>query len=144
MADDLDDPRIRAQVVARIAPKDAGQHHDLLRDILQRETECRRAEAGEYFETLYWCAYLLFRVGDPADVELMWEAKHIDFDTSCGFDIQFLFGAGAEQTLSYLKTHGPQDLAAELQARVAAAPEDVDDLAGWSAFRCQYFYGEDD
>jgi hypothetical protein len=36
---------------------------------------------------------LLYLVGDPADVAVMWEAKHINMDTGCGFDGQFLVGA---------------------------------------------------
>jgi len=54
----------------------------------------------DYYENLYWCALLLYFVGDPADVPLMWEAKHIDMDTAFGFDTQFMFGAGVDATIA--------------------------------------------
>ncbi len=41
--------------------------------------------------------------------------RHTDFDTAAGFDVQFLLGAGAETTLTYLTGHGHADIARELQ-----------------------------
>lgn len=72
-----------------------------------------RHETGgdEFFENLYWCAFLLHLIGDPADVPMMWQAKHSDFDTAAGFDVQFLLGAGAETTLTYLTGHARADIA---------------------------------
>jgi hypothetical protein len=73
--------------------------------------EYRRTHGSdEYFENLYWCAFLLNLVGDPSDVPMMWEAKHIDFDTGAGFDVQFLLGASVEPTFDYLLHHGYDDL----------------------------------
>ncbi len=91
-----------------------------------------------YFEQLYWCALLLYLVGDPADVPLMWEAKNINMDTGSGFDVQFLVGAGVHETVSYLQAHGNDEIAAYLQQCEAA--HDFDDLPGWEQFRIEYFY----
>lgn len=89
------------------------------------------------FENLYWCAFLLYLIGDPSDVPMMWRAKHVDFDTACGFDIQFLLGAGFRPTLAYLADHGHADIVAEL----STYSELIDGLGDWEAFRRDYFYG---
>jgi hypothetical protein len=102
--------------------------------------EYRRLDrAAEYFENLYWCAYLLFCVGDPADVPMMWSAKHINFDTACGFDIQFLIGAGLDKTLEYLRGHRHEEIA---DALLTYGDELRTDLAEWISFRHGYFIGE--
>jgi hypothetical protein len=138
------DPAVRAGVLRSIRPEDASAHHDLLRLIFREEAEHRRAGGGndvddddEHFENLYWCAFLLCLVGDPADVPMMWEAKHIDFDAGCGFDVQFLTGAGFEATIAYLRRNRFESIAEEL----AAFPELREDRSEWLAHRRQYFYG---
>lgn len=137
MADELTDPAGRARVLGGIEPARAGAHHERLRAIFRAEmADRRRGGDSEFFENLYWCAFLLYRVGDPADVPMMWAAKFIDFDTSCGFDVQFLLSAGPERTLAYLSAHGHEEIA----RRLAGYPELHDDLAGWETFRRDYFY----
>jgi hypothetical protein len=109
-----------------------------VRGIFHAEIECRSADPDfepEYFEDLYWSAFLLHIIGDPSDVPLMWRAKHIDFDTGCGFDVQFMLGAGAAATLAYLNEHGHADIAEAL----SAYPELDDDLRDWVAARREYF-----
>src|SRR5262249_5596840 len=51
------------------------------------------------YEGIYDCGYLLYRLGDPADVRLLWEAKWIDMDVGTGLGAEFFAGAGVEQTL---------------------------------------------
>lgn len=137
MADELADPAARARVLGGIEPGQAGAHHERLRAIFHAETADRRAGGdSEFFENLYWCAFLLYRVGDPADVPMMWAAKFIDFDTSCGFDVQFLLGAGPERTLGHLNANGHEEIA----RRLAEYPELHDDLTEWETFRRDYFY----
>jgi hypothetical protein len=98
-----------------------------VRGIFHAEIECRSADPDfepEYFEDLYWSAFLLHIIGDPSDVPLMWRAKHIDFDTGC-----------AAATLAYLNEHGHADIAEAL----SAYPELDDDLRDWVAARREYF-----
>ena len=110
------------------------------------ESRTQRADEGpacrddeiDYYENLYWCALLFYFVGDPADVPLMWEAKHIDMDTDCGFDIQFMVGAGVDTTLKYLNERGHFEIAAYLSNMKSC--KDFDDLPGWEQFRIGYFY----
>ena len=59
---------------------------------------------------MWLAALLLYLVGDPADVPLMWEGKQINMDTGIGFDGQFLVGAGVEETIKYLEESGQKSL----------------------------------
>jgi|SRR5579859_1719486 len=144
------EPSQRRTALSQIEPArtTVGRFHDELRDIFKREMVFRGAtHTGEednlhheYCEQLYWCALLLYLVGDPADVALMWEAKHIDMDTGCGFDAQFLVGAGVEETIRYLRARGMDEIAAYLEKCKAA--KDFDDLPGWEQLRIKYFYSD--
>jgi hypothetical protein len=141
VVDQLGDPADRERLLASIDLRSVGEHHALLRRILQAEMEQRRTGGSyDFFENLYWCAFLLYLVGDPSDVPLMWDAKHLDFDTACGFDVQFLLGAGTQATLAYLTDHGHADIAREL----LAYPELNDDLQDWVTFRRGYFSSSQD
>jgi hypothetical protein len=140
VADHLSRPAAREQLLATIDPNDVRQHHAVLRDIFRREMEHRRETGGDddYFENLYCCAFLLYLVGEPSDVPMMWQAKHIDFDTGTGFDVQFLLGAGLPATLAYLTDHGHPDIARAL----SEYPELNRDLTEWESYRRDYFYGQ--
>ncbi len=70
----------------------------LLQELLIQEISARRKHSDdEFHENLYWCAFLLYQVGDVQDIELLWEAKNIDFDTACSFDVQFLVGGESKR-----------------------------------------------
>ena len=63
----------------------------------------------------------------------MWEAKNIDMDTGCGFDTQFMVGAGVDATMKYLEDQGqtgPMGLIEEMKAA-----KELDDLQEWEKFR---------
>jgi hypothetical protein len=128
----------REHLLEAIHPDAAREHHELLRALLKAEINYRAnaAEPQEYFENLYWCAFLLFCVGDPADVPALWQAKQINFDTASGLDVQTLFGAGVGPTLAWLHSHGHSGLADQLTDRASCEP----DLAGWRADKERYFY----
>jgi hypothetical protein len=89
---------------------------------------------------LHWCAFLLWRVGDLRDVILLWRAKNIDFDTACGFDIQFLTGAGLNQTIEYLESSADPEARSALEYIMKCrAAGDFDDLQAWAIWRTDYF-----
>src|SRR4051794_11711438 len=77
MTEALDDPAARERLLRDVDPSRVREHHQLLRDILRAEMRdrSRAADGGKYFENLYWCAFLLYLVGDPSDVPVMWQAK---------------------------------------------------------------------
>lgn len=131
------DPAAREHLLEAIPPDAAREHHELLRALLDAEMSYRvhAAEPQEHFENLYWCAFLLFCAGDPADVPALWRAKHVNFDTASGLDVQTLFGAGVQPTLAWLHAHGHSGLAEQL-ADIASSELD---LVGWRTDRERYF-----
>jgi len=49
----------------------------------------------------------LFSIGNVEDSILIWQVKSSNFDLGCGLDVQFLCGAGVEQTRKYLESAEP-------------------------------------
>jgi hypothetical protein len=149
---DFDTARGRRAVIKAIPPDrdTVRRYHPQLIDLFRRELDWRRhaerdpnfkdddPELGA-FENLYWCGLLLYFAGDPEDVPLMWEAKHISMDTGCSFDVQFLVGAGVEQTLDYLRRNDLHSIATYVEKCKGSG--DFDDLTKWEGFRINYFYG---
>jgi hypothetical protein len=137
----LDEPSFRADVLHAIHRDPTINAAGLLRIILKREVAYRRTDgAGEYFENLYWCAFLLWRVGDVRDVLALWQAKQTNFDTACGLDVQCLVGAGVNETVAYLRAspdaEAPNALDYLLKCREAG---DFAELEDWSKWRSAYF-----
>jgi hypothetical protein len=99
-------PSVELSPESRLLLSDLLFRYSLLREILRIEIEFRRNPQPTppgydtaAVEGIYWYAFLLFRAGSPADVIPLWRAKHSNFDTACGFDIEFLLGAGLEPTI---------------------------------------------
>jgi hypothetical protein len=143
---DPSSPRARYERLLHLAPDraTARKHHPELLDIFRREMKFRKDgcpapdDEFDYADSIYWCALLLYFVGDLADVLLMWEAKNIDFDLRCGFDWQFFVGAGVDETIKYLEDQSQEEAADYLKGQKAA--HELDDLPGWEKFRIGYFY----
>ncbi|MCM8525051.1 MAG: hypothetical protein NE327_00930, partial [Lentisphaeraceae bacterium] len=74
-------------------------------------------------------------------VELMCEARNINLESSCGFDVQNLVGGGVEETIDYLESKGLEKVAEEIKAGYYY--KDFDDLPKWIAFKKKYYYPED-
>ncbi len=131
------DPAAREHLLGTIRADAAREHHELLRALLTTEISYRAqaAEPQEHFENLYWCAFLLFCVGDPADVPALWQAKQVNFDTASGMDVQTLFGAGVGPTLGWLHSHGHSDLAEQLTDIASSGLE----LSAWRTDKERYF-----
>jgi hypothetical protein len=87
------------------------------------EQICREAdEAGDQFLMRLLCAQL-FSLGVAEDALLVWRAKSCNFDTHCGIDVQFLCGAGLEQTKEFLRGEG-SDAALEALNYIAKCESD--------------------
>jgi len=95
---------------------------------------------GEYFENLYWCALFLYQLGFLDDILPMWKAKHVNMDTGCGFDIQFLVGAGVDKTLSFLTDSDEAD-AKKAHSYILSCKEagDFSNLPSWLQGRIEYY-----
>jgi hypothetical protein len=141
---DLNDGRDRQKLLENIPPVRAAvkELHQTLLDLFRHELATQSEEGydleSDLFENLYWCALLLYLVGGPADVPLMWQAKHINMDTGCGFDGQFLVGAGIEQTINYLLSNGQRKIADHICSLKDLG--ELDDLEKWEQFRIHYFH----
>lgn len=131
----------RQKALKAIQPLDAVKNRQILRDILKLEMEEWRSGKGpELKENLFHCGFLLHIVGHYEDVELMYEARNINLETSCGFDVQNLVGGGVEETITYLEIQGLEEVAKEIKA--AYYFKDFDDLPKWIAFKKKYYYPE--
>ncbi len=144
---DLNNPKARLAALRQIAPDRAiaARFHRELLDIFRREMEFRKADCAgapddefDYADSIYWCAFLLYFVGDPADVTLMWQAKNLNFDLRCAFDWQFLVGAGVDDTIKYFEDQNQEEAADYLKGLKASG--ELDDLPAWEKFRTDYFY----
>ena len=139
---DLSTSSLRQQALQSIKPIDALKNHELLKQILKLEMADWKSDAGsENKENLYHCGFLLHLVGDYEDVELMCEARNINLESSCGFDVQNLVGGGVEETIDYLESKGLEKVAEEIKAGYYY--KDFDDLPKWIAFKKKYYYPED-
>lgn len=137
---DIRKPEDRRRMLQGIAPEQATQHHALLRQIFRLEMDYREHDEDlTFYENIYWCGYLLFMVGDPADVRMLWEGKHINMDTGIGFDIHSLFGAGYEETVAYLRDNRMHDILDEL----GGYADDLSWLAQWPGYMRSRFYGDE-
>ncbi|WP_282296055.1 hypothetical protein [Stenotrophomonas sp. PS02289] len=138
---DISSPETREQMLRSIRPENAKTHHPLLREIFRAEVAYRTAdEDQEFFENIYWCAYLLFHVGDPADTSAMWQAKHLNMDVGCGFDVENMVGAGVEETIAYLRSKNLHQLADNIASYFSENSEQ--EIAAWSQGRYKYFYAD--
>ncbi|GHO81168.1 hypothetical protein KSD_89390 [Ktedonobacter sp. SOSP1-85] len=75
----------------------------LVRFLLKQEITFHE-NAWCIYESIRLCGFLLSLLAQVEDVGLLWEAKTTSFDTMCGFDVQFLVGAGVASTVSYLQS----------------------------------------
>jgi hypothetical protein len=135
---DLGDPAAREAALRSISPERARENHALLKQIFEAEIEYRRADDDyDYFENIYWCAWLLFLVGDLHDVERMWVAKHLNMDTGTGFDLENMVGAGVHTTIDFLRQRGHAAIAKHLEERFPSGS--ADEIREWSESRRRYF-----
>jgi len=77
---------------------------EIAKFLFEQEKEWRKVVVDEGVDNLYFSAFLLSLFNNPAVVWQFLETKYIDFDSSIGFDGQFLLAAGIETTYQYLET----------------------------------------
>ena len=109
----------------------------LLREEIRREWDGR----ADHLLMRVLCAQL-FSIGRVEDSLLVWEAKSSGFDPMCGIDVQFLCGAGLEETKGYLRAVGTdpalaaRDYIIKCEAADDFADFSVDQVLGWA----KHFY----
>ena len=83
----------------------------LIREAFRREVAYRKAlwdgtseESDEYYEGIYQCAFLLYRLAAVEDLASLWTAKHLNMDVGSSLGAEFFVGAGVEQSMAFLAT----------------------------------------
>jgi hypothetical protein len=80
---------------------------DEVRAALAEETAKENVAQGNGdTELMRLCCYQLYRAGSVEDSLAIWHAKEASFDAACSIEVQFLCGAGLEETKSFLAGHG--------------------------------------
>lgn len=92
----------RAAVLKEIYKTFTANDRSLIRFLLEQEI-IYHANEWAIGESIRLCGFLLFMLANLEDIHLLWNAKTANFDTMCGFDIQFLVGAGVTTTIAYLQ-----------------------------------------
>lgn len=145
----LADPERRARLYEEMHADQSSALAPLLRASLTHEIEYRRSGQSQEleddtFEQIYWCALLLSGLGFVKDILPLWRAKQTNFDTGAAFDVQFLVGAGLEESLAHLDSlDDPESSRAARYLRESAVAGDFDDLGSWRAWRRSYFAPKD-
>lgn len=82
---------------------------ELIRFLFEQEIVAREKDDFQGIGNALWLgAFLLSKFKDPADISLFYRAKNSNFDTHCGFDIEFVFWPLKEDTDSYLAENNPE------------------------------------
>jgi tetratricopeptide (TPR) repeat protein len=87
---------------------------DFIHFLFEQEIAAREQDSFQGIGSLELAAYLLAGFKDVKDIPLFARAKFANFDTGCGFSLEYIFVARREQTGKYLAAHHP-DLMAELK-----------------------------
>lgn len=83
-----------------LVPSDDDLPH--IRALLAREAEAERKGTGREEDLALLCCVQLFSRGYLEDVLRIWDAKQSGFDLACYLDVEFLCGAGLEETKRFL------------------------------------------
>ena len=82
---------------------------ELVRYLFEQEIEAAATNSFQGCgDSLTLSALLLARFRDPADVALFAQAKLANFDTACGFPLQFMWIVGGEDAPQMLKKSHPE------------------------------------
>lgn len=93
-----------AEILQKYGLPVATEYRDAVRQLLEDEISRAYEDGDEDQERRRLLCAQLFSIGNAEDCLLIWEAKAFSFDTMCGLDIQFLCGAGLEETKTFLQT----------------------------------------
>jgi hypothetical protein len=85
-----------------------------IRKILANETANERAGSPREDDLALLCCVQLFSRGLLQDVLLIWEAKCSGMDLGCYLDVEFLCGAGLDETKHFLEEQPSQEAAEAL------------------------------
>jgi hypothetical protein len=91
-------------LLATFAPDD----HAFATFLFDEETKNHHGGDQGLTDTLRLLGLMLYRCGRLDDLPRLWRAKTANFDTQCGFDVQFVVGAGVEATIAEYRRLGTE------------------------------------
>jgi tetratricopeptide (TPR) repeat protein len=129
--------RPRNQVLLALQYDRKDSDIEFIRFLFEQEIAAREQDSFQGIGSLDLAAYLLAGFKDVKDIPLFAQAKFANFDTGCGFSLEYIFVACREQTGEYLAAHHP-DLIAELKEYLGDLniPEYFDDW--WEQLEATY------
>lgn len=114
-------PGGRRQIYELLQDKALHPFHALILAMFEQEMLFRKAlgehqpeamaAAGDEYATsaIYRCAFLLYEIGDPDDVFILWQAKSLDFDIGCMMGVEYFLGAGVNEAIAFLEQSDRQE-----------------------------------
>ena len=100
----------RSQVSQVLFHSFGASDRHFIRYLLEQETHYKALSSGiDHGDNLGRLALMLFDLGQPEDVYVIWNAKLATFDTFCWLDARLLLGAGIDRTVAYLKQSRDDD-----------------------------------
>lgn len=106
----LDDDDFRNRVYPLLSPESFDERHALFLALMHREMDYRVRlweglveDPDDRYENIYRCAFMLYRIGQPEDVFLLWHAKSLNMDVGSSLGVEYFIGAGVDPTLDHLK-----------------------------------------
>jgi tetratricopeptide (TPR) repeat protein len=129
--------RTRSQVLLALQYDRRDSDIEFIRFLFEQEIAAREQDSFQGIGSLDLGAYLLAGFKDANDIPLFAQAKFANFDTGCGFSLEYIFVACREQTGEYLATHYP-DLMVKLKEYLGDLniPEYFDDW--WERLGADY------
>lgn len=148
----IDSPPTRRALYSLFYKKEVAPFRNLILAMFRREMDFRRAldeddvideeEGDEYCDGIYQCAFFIYRLGNPRDTYLLWEAKHINMDVGCMMDTEYLLGADVDETLAFLRSEGT-DMANAIFKYLNGFRYDNEARAQWEEFQMNFFKSYD-
>jgi hypothetical protein len=121
------------------------EHREAIVRLLAQEVERELQETGNHESLRTFCAQL-FSIGRVEDSLPIWSAKSCNFDTMCGLDVQFLCGAGLENTKEFLTASSAPTAADALKYLIEC--ERTGDFTEFTPAKwlshARFYYGLDD
>ncbi len=106
----LSDPAERQKLYKLLVNEPLQPLSVLVRAAFQKELEYRDAlwegtveDSGEFYEGIYRCAFLLYRLGNTEDIHTLWQAKHLNMDVGSSMGAEFFIGAGLHETIAFIE-----------------------------------------
>jgi hypothetical protein len=119
----------------------SGEHREAILSALEAELQLESNEEGDH-DLIKCLVAQLLSIGNVEDSLIIWRAKSTNFDLGCGLDVQFLCGAGIEETRRYLaqtETDESRDALKYLDECVESGDFDSWTPAKWVDYYRYYF-----